>query len=296
MEIEPRKFGDALNEWFRSLGRNWKPLLLSSLVVHVPLGIILAILFWLTGATDSFALYLDPEALESMTDTEILDAFAPFLWVAGIWMILQLLAGVWVYLAATRTVVGDMAGTGFSTREVSRFANGRTAAGVAAALLVFVGFAVVVALVIALGWVVISTGGASFLTVFVTTTAALTAIVVIVWLGVSFSIATQAIAVEDATPVAALRRSFNLIRGRWWITLGFLLVVSLIASAASQVISIVLVPVFAVGAVVPDMIAAAFGASTILQGPLLAALGAAYGIWYVDLRARDETLLAEQLV
>ena len=296
MEIRPRKFGDALNEWFRSLGRNWKPLLLSSLVVHVPIGVVVALVFWLSGATDGFALYLDPEAIETMSDAEIMETLVPLIWLMGVWMILQVLGAVFVYLAAARTVAGDMAGTGFSWSEVSKFAWRRTLVAATSLLLVILGAIALMGVATAIGWSVISAGGATFFTVFVTATAGLTALVILIWLGVSVSLGSQVIAIEDTGPASALARSFSLVQGRWWVSLGYLLVTSLIVSAASQIISIGFVPLFVVGAVVPAVLAIAFGASVMMQGPLLAAIAAAYSIWYVDLRAREEPLLADRLV
>lgn len=296
MEITPKSFGDALNEWFRSLGRNWKVLLLSSLVVHVPLAVIVAVLFLATGAADSLALSLDPEALETMTNEELIDTLSPLAPAAGAWLILQLIATVFVYLAASRAVAGDLAGTGLPANAVSRFAARRTVVGVAAAFVVLVGTVVLVALATAFGWVVFAMGGVGFITVFLTATAALTILVVLVWLGVSVSLAAQAIAMEGTGAVRALARSFNLVQSRWWVTLGFLLIVTIIASAASQLVSLPLTPLFLIGVNTPEVLAVVLGISTLLQGPLLAATGAAYAIWYADLRSRNETLTAEQLL
>lgn len=296
MDIPPRRFGECLNDWFRSLGKNWKPLLLSSLAVHIPLGIVLIFIFWITGAADSFALYLDPEALETMSDAEIFDEFVPVLWVIGVWTILQVLAGVFVYLAASRTVAVDMAGSEESWVAVSRHAGRRTGTGIAAALLVAIGAAVLVGVAVFVGWSAFSSGGVGFFTVFLTTTVALTVLVVLMWLGVSLAFLTQVIAMEDSGPTRALRKSFELVQGRWWATLGYTLLVSLIASAASQVLGLVLTPLFLIGTVVPEIWPIVFSLSTVLQGPLFAAIGAGYAIWYVDLRARGETLTTEQLV
>lgn len=296
MEIRSKQFGEALNEWFRSMGRNWKPLLFSSLAIHIPLAVLLAFLFSATGGSEAFSLYLDPNALETMSDAEILDALAPFLWMLGIWTLLQIIAGVFVYLAAARTIATDMADRDVSWIEVTRFAASRTTRGVAASFLVVLGAVLLSGLVVLIGWAVISAGGVGFLTVFVTATAALTGLVVMTWLGLSFSLGVEAIAMEDVGPVTALGRSFYLVQGRWWATLGYLLVTALIASAVSQVLSIVLTPLFLVGMAVPALLAVGFGASALIQGPLLAAIGAAYAIWYVDLRARDQTLFTEQLI
>jgi len=295
MEIAPRQFGDSLDAWFRLLGRNWRALLLSSLMVHIPLGVVVMFLFWMTGAAEHFELYVDPR-LEELPAEEIIEALIPLMWTVGIWTVLQIPAGVFVYLAAVRTVAGDTADTPFATGDVGRFAALRTSTGVAWALLVVVASLFLVGATGAIGWALIAAGGANFLTVFVTTVAALTALIVLIWLGLSLSFGLAVIAVEGPGIAHAVTRSFTLVQGRWWITLCFVALTGIIVSVASQVISVVLIPVFLVGVFVPEVLALGFGVSVALQGPVLAATAAAYAIWYIDLRARRETLLADQLV
>lgn len=295
MEVAPRKFGDALNDWFHTLGRTWKPLLLSSLAVHVPLGVIVMFVFWMTGAADYFLLYLDPD-LEDLPIDEVLEALGPLLWTVAIWSILQIPAGVFVYLAGARAVAGDKAASPFSTGEVSRFAASRTPMGVAWAVLVALAAALLLGVATGVGWVLISAGGANFLTVFVTTVVALTALVLLAWLGLSVSLGLPIIAMEGLGAVEAITRSYLLVQGRWWVTFGYLALSGVIVSAASQVVGIVLLPVYFVGVFVPEVMALVFGASIMLQGLLLVAVGAAYAIWYLDLRARRETVVAEELV
>lgn len=290
MQTQPRRFGDNLNEWFRTLGREWKPLLLSSLVVHVPLALVVMSVIWVSGAADSFAILVDPEAIEGMSPGEFLDAVVPFLWAAGIWTILQTVAGVFVYIAAARVVTADLVEGENSWRTVSRFAATRSPAGIVTVLIITVGATLVLAVPTAIGWALITGIGAGFLAVFLTTTVALTALVLLIWLTVSVGMALQVIAVENTSPFAALTRSYTLVRGRWWQTIGFILVVGIIASAASQVISIPLFPLFVAGVLFPGVLAFGFGVSVVLQGPLLAAIGAGYAIWYFDLRARAESL------
>ena len=48
------------------------------------------------------------------------------------------------------------------------------------------------------------------------------------WLIGSFTMITAVIALEDLGPVAALRRSLVLVRGRWWPTVGFLVMVAVL--------------------------------------------------------------------
>lgn len=290
MHTQPRRFGDNLNEWFHTLGREWKPLLASSLVVYVPLALLVMGLFWVSGAAESFAILLDPEAIEEMSLGEFLDAVVPFLLSVGIWTIFLTVAGVFVYIAAARIVTADRAEEEHSWRTVSRFAATRSPAGIVTVLTITVGAVLVLAVPTAIGWALITGIGAGFLTVFLTTTAALTALVVLIWLTVSVAMALPVIAVENASPFAALARSYTLVRGRWWHTIGFIMVVAIIASAASQVTSLPLFPFFLAGMLFPEVLAFGFGVSVVLQGPLVAAIGAGYAIWYFDLRARDESL------
>ncbi len=51
------------------------------------------------------------------------------------------------------------------------------------------------------------------------------------WIGVSWAVVLPALVVEDERGVAALRRSFTLVRGRWWATFGALLVAFIILFA-----------------------------------------------------------------
>ena len=290
MQTQPRGFGDNLNEWFRALGREWKPLLLSSLVVHVPLALVVMSVVWVSGAADSFAILVDPEALEEMSPGEILDAAVPFLWTAGIWTILQTVAGVFVYIAAARVVAADQVEGEHSWRKVSRFAATRLPAGIVTSLTIAVGATLVLAVPTAIGWGLITGIGAGFLAVFLTTTVALSALVLLIWLTVSVAMALQVIAFENTSPFAALARSYTLVRGRWWHTIAFILIVGIIASAAAQVISLPLIPFYTAGVFFPEVLAFGFGVSVVLQGPLLAAIGAGYAIWYHDLRSRAESL------
>lgn len=295
MQIKPGTFGDNLNSWFRSLASNWRTLAIAALFAHVPLGVVIAVVFWLTGAAESLSKYLDPELVESMTEGEVLETLPPLLLAVTIWAILQLVAMVFVFIAATKAVVDDMAGTQPTWRAVIRHATGSTASGLVASLVILLLFAVVAGVVFGFGWALLSTLGATFLSVFLTTVLVLTGVVVLTWVGLSVSLAIQVISIEAIGPFSALPRSFSLVQGRWWITFGFLATAGLIASAVSQALSLALSPVVFLSLFVPQGLALAFGVSVILQGLLFAGIGAAYAVWYVDLRARHEALMTEQL-
>jgi hypothetical protein len=58
-----------------------------------------------------------------------------------------------------------------------------------------------------------------------------------IWLAVSWVFAAQAVVVEGRRGTGALRRSFELVRGRWWRVFGIVVLLSLLGSAASGILS-----------------------------------------------------------
>ena len=58
-----------------------------------------------------------------------------------------------------------------------------------------------------------------------------------VWLLVSWSVFLPALLFEGLGPPRALGRSFELVRGRWWATLGVLIVAGLVSNVASGIVS-----------------------------------------------------------
>lgn len=295
MIVQPRPFGESLNEWFRALGRHWRALLLLSLKVFVPLGLLVGAAFLLTGAGDALTDLMDPDFVETLSDDDVLDVLAPIFWASGLWILLQSVATVYVNLETSRIVATGMAGRTDADHDPAAGAIPGLGSGLLALLLIMLGAGALVAVPVLVGWGLFASFGAGFLTVFATTTVALTVMVLVIWLGLAVSLYAQVIALEGRTGIASLRRSFSLVQTRWWSTAGFLLVTSLIASAAGQIASFLVVPVFFLGAFQPLLLAIAYGASVVLYGPLTAAIAVAYVVWYVDLRARRETLTLDEL-
>lgn len=295
MEMETKSFGENLNEWFRSMGQTWQPLVVLCAIVYVPLGVITTGLLLIPAVQEAYIGLVSLES-EPQSAGEVIDLLRPLIAVGFIWLLLQVLATVVVYIAAGRGVALTANGGTPSGLELFRFGMERLATGLAAAFVLFIGFVVISAVTALVGWVVIVSFGTEFFSVFLTTVVVLTALVAVFWLTVGVSLYPQVIAMENVGPSQALFRSFGLVQSRWWPTLGFLMVAGLIVSAVSQVLSIVLVPVLLFGFVVPVFLALGYGLATILQGPVTAAIALAYAVWYVDLRARQAPLTAEQLV
>jgi hypothetical protein len=294
MQVAPQPFGELLNSWFRTTGRNWKTLVATSFLVQVPIGLAVLIALWATGSAGELAELLSSD-LALIPPDQLATGLLPLVWTAGIWLLLQVPATVFIHLAAARIVADDWSGSHSTTAEASGLALRRTATGMAWAIIVLLAAIALIGVAVGIGWLVITSAGANFLTVFVTAAIALTVLVALVWLGVSVSLGLPIIAVEGSGSIGALPRSYSLVMGRWWVTLGFVALVGIITSAASQVLSLVLVPVYVAGLFVPEAFALAFVAAVVLQAPFTAAAAAGYAIWYIDLRSRRETLLTEHL-
>lgn len=296
MEITPRPFGQVLSDATNSLARTWRALLLPALVVSIPVSFATALVFrWTAGGDFLDMLVNNPGALQALPEEVFFEIARPFYIALGIAATLQLLAGVFIALAAHRTVAADLGGGSLTGAEASRQALKRYFVGLGAGLVVVL----TVGIMIGLGsvvWLVpaLSVGtpnAASALVAFVLFLAVLGPGI---WVAVSASMTTSAVALEDVGVLASIRRSIRLVRGRWWATAGFLLVVGLLGGIASQMIQLIALPLAAVGgAGVALTIVSVLG--VLAQGLLIAGISAVYTHWYIDLRARREGLTSADL-
>jgi hypothetical protein len=109
-----------------------------------------------------------------------------------------------------------------------------------------------------------------------------------IWLAVAWSLAFVALVAEDLSGTRALRRSYNLVRGRWWATFGVLLIAFVLNAVVDQIVSI---PFAIVSFVSEDsVIGFTVGAlanilSDVITTPFVAAV---FVLVYFDLRVRKE--------
>jgi hypothetical protein len=120
-----------------------------------------------------------------------------------------------------------------------------------------------------------------------------------IWLYAAWSVATPALLIEGCGAWHALRRSFRLVRGRWWPTAGVLIVSEVMVALLGGAIQALLVGIFLTGGsvgVVVLLVSLAAAVSAVLTRPFVAAIRT---VLYYDLRVRKEgydvELLAEQL-
>ncbi len=267
MEIAPRPFGEILAEGMTMLGRVWKRILAPAFWAFVVLGAATIAAFALTGADDTLQLILsDPQALQGMTDAEINEAGLLLLQAGSIVLVFQLLGTGFLNLTVHRIVASELAGEHVGAGAASSLALSRLFTLIVAGIIAFV--------LVVLGLFALIIPG--------------------VWLAGAFSMISAVIALEDVGPVDALRRSFALVRRRWWQTVGFLLLVGLFGSLAAQLVQLVALPIVGAGGV---GIGAGLGfvVLVVAQGFVVAAIAVMVTLWYVDLRSRKEPLVTESL-
>jgi hypothetical protein len=297
MQIVPRPFGQVLGDAMNALARTWQPLMSAALWAFIPAGVAALVVFRLSDAEKFLNLvFNDPGYLDSLTTEELVELATPFLWATLIAVLLQVLASVFVYLASHHVIANDAAGFKTTGADARRVALNRYGAGLFAGLIVFLAIAgVVVAGLVAwtIPWALVGTPNATSVFIAVILMAAL--MTPAVWLGVTLSMWSSVLVVERRGAIRSLRRSLELVRGRWWPTFGFLLLVGLLGSVAIQLIQLVAIPLSVVGDLgIGISIASLIG--LVAQGLIVAAIAAMYTTWYVDLRAREGDLAKDDLL
>lgn len=296
MVIGPRQFGQVLNDAMYGLVAVWRTLLVPVLVVMVPASIATIVAFAVTGGADFLEVLLNnPERLQALPGEVVWQLARPLYLAMGIAMLLLVVAGVFVALASHGAVAAHAKGDPLTSAEASRLAFDRYSTGLGATLVIVV----VIGALITLGsvlWLIpaLSVGTPN-------TASTLVAMILLavvlgpgIWAGVAVSMTTPTVAIEKRGALDSIRRSMHLVRGRWWPTAGFLLLVGLLGGIAIQLIQLVALPLAAIGGGGPVLsLASAFG--VLAQGLLVAAIAAMYTHWYIDLRARKEDLSTQTL-
>jgi hypothetical protein len=121
-----------------------------------------------------------------------------------------------------------------------------------------------------------------------------------VWLSVAWVVAIPVLLTEDVRGVGALRRSFRLVRGRWWPTFGIVLLGFILVGIVGAVIQGVFGALFFVAGDSDLVVFLVDGVGATLGSVLTTPFTAAFiTVVYVDLRVRKEgfdlQLLVERL-
>lgn len=289
--------GQVLSDAVTGLARVWKSLLWPAVLVSIPVAVATVFAFVSTGANEFLELVLTtPERLQTLSDDVFFELARPFYVAVGLATLIQMLAGVFLALVSHRAVALELIDdqpppsskvVGQALRMYPR--------AVAMAVIALLVIGMLAGMGIFVWSVPLATVGTP------NPTSALVAVLLFfvvlapaAWAAISMSMATSVVALEKGTVVGSIRRSADLVRGRWWSTAGFLLLVGLLGGVAVQLIQLVALPLLAFGDA-GALVAVGAGVGVLAQGIILGALAVMFTHWYIDLRSRREHLLSEDL-
>jgi len=120
---------------------------------------------------------------------------------------------------------------------------------------------------------------------------------VVIWVEIRWAVAFPALLAERVGPVRAVSRSWSLVKGSWWRTVGILILVSILVSIIQSAIGFLFVGIAALVPGLSDDVRAA--AVTVVSALVNAIVGAitpiAITMLYLDLRVRKEGVDLDQL-
>jgi hypothetical protein len=255
-DLRPLGIGEILDAGIKLFLRHWRPLVLSVVGLILPVQILSA-LVTASVAPEQFDLTSDESGVEEGEEAEFLIGQG----------IIALLSAISILLATAvcfKAVADAYLGVEPDWRRSLRFAVRRLGG--------LLGVAVLGGLLVALATIALVVPG--------------------IWLFVMYSVAVPALLLERIGAWSALRRSFRLVRGRWWPTAGALLVGYLLIGIIGALVTGVIM-------VVPSLVAE----DNTLVGALGSVVGGTVGsvlttpysaavvtLLYFDLRVRKEGL------
>jgi hypothetical protein len=255
-DLRPLGIGEILDAGIKLFLRHWRPLVLSVVGLILPVQILSA-LVTASVAPEQFDLTSTESGVEEGEEAE-------FLIGQGVIALLSVVSVLLATAVCFKAVADAYLGVEPEWRRSLRFAVRRLGG--------LLGVAIVGGIFVALATVALIVPG--------------------VWLFVSYAVAVPALLLERIGPIDALRRSFRLVRGRWWSTAGTLLVGYLLIGILGALVTGVIM-------VVPSLVAE----GNTLVGALGAVVGGTVGsvlttpysaavvtLLYFDLRVRKEGL------
>ncbi len=259
--LRPLRIGEILDVAIKLYARNFKALAKVVLVIEAPVQLLSFFVLLSALPKDSLTSFgtfnaNSTTALESGSDT------AAYFAGMAVTTLLGLVAAILATAACLKAVSDAYLGTAPEWRDSLRFAFRRLPS------LIWLGLLLVTFLVLA----------------------TLALVIPAVWLYVAWAVATPALLLEQTKGTAALRRSFRLVRHRWWPTCGTLMVGFILAAIVSGVVQGVFVGLIFAGAddsgVLTLLLSTLAGlVSGVLARPFQAAVTT---LLYFDLRVRKE--------
>ena len=280
----------------RILRRHFRILLAVALAIQLPGAILDAVAQQRLGATVSPLLVgLDTDTPRVLTPTDAqANAILGALLLVGLGMLVSMLLGAIATVAYATVVRRDYHGDHVTFLDVAGLAMRRAFAAVATAILAALAVLAVSAATIALAALAVvalpgprgETGGIG---VFLALITGVAGAVLAITLLVRLSLAVVAVAVEDAGPIMAVRRSWHLTGDNTWRTFAVLVIlailISLLASLLVQAAAVVTGSTGAGQGSVSALDALVAAAVSVLVAPVAVVVQA---VLYFDLRVRRD--------
>jgi type IV secretory pathway VirB2 component (pilin) len=257
-ELRPLRVGEILDAGIKITTKRFAALAKIVAAVTIPIQVLSAFVSLSTTPDDPFS---TSTSASGEIDSEVWTQLAGNLVVS----LLGLLATLVALAACTRIVAGAYFGEEGDWRESLAYAGRRLPA------LLWLGLLYV--LMVGLG--------------------TLGCIIPGIWLAVAYAVSVPALLIEDARGTNALRRSFRLVRKRWWPTFGVLLLGFILINIVQATLSLPLLGLLLVGGDDPNVVVFLVASTitgtiaTVLTTPFLVAM---LVVVYVDLRVRKEGL------
>ena len=251
-QLRPLSVGEVLDASFKVVRQSFGTLAVCVLVVALPLNIITTLV---QASTSDNAFNLDTATTtdDVGTGTEL----AGVLVTTALSLVLTTIAAAACFRAVSSVYLGEQPAVGSSLA----FAASRVLPVIVLSVIYFIGLIPAFIALVIPG----------------------------IWLAVAWSVSYPALLSEGIGPVAALGRSFRLVRGRWWATFGAVLVMYLIVVVISGILGVVfgatLVASLDNEAVAAVLYTIVNTLSSLITLPLFAAV---LTIIYFDLRVRKE--------
>ena len=283
-------FGDAMT----SLTHVWRALLTPALLVSLLASFATVVIFRLTNGYALLDVIVNtPEALTRLPDELRVGLIRPYYQASMVTGMVHVAAAVLIALVSERIALTHLTGSGETGASAWRTASRRFVVGLGATLVVVA--AVVLGVGLSVWLAPVQTVGTP------NTPSFLVAILLFValigpglWVGVGGSMTTPTAAAEEKGLFATIRRSFELVRGRWLATAGFLFLVGFLGFVSITLIQLVAIPLAASGRGNASLLLVAI-LGVITQGLLVAAIAVMCTHWYLDLRSRKEQVAKSDL-
>ncbi|MFJ8919373.1 hypothetical protein ACIREK_07860 [Streptomyces sp. NPDC102415] len=244
--LAPLKLGDVLGGAFSTMGRYWKQLFGMAAALYggatLLMAAAVAVAYSAVSGHLEHVISLDYDESASSTDIVPLVIAGGVLALLGI-VTMAIVSGL-MYAAVPAVLQEAVLGRPVAFAAVWRKAWAHVAPVIGALILTALVATVPVLLVMAafIGVIIsvltMDSGGAAATAITLGVIGALVTGPLAAWIWIKVCLAPAAVVFEGRGPVAALRRSAELVRGDWWRIFGITLLAALIAGAAAYVIQI----------------------------------------------------------